>query len=120
MVLIILLLVFGILAALFAVQNTTHVDVTLLGYTLSQIPLYLIMLGSLLVGILVSSIFNLSNIISSSLQMHGKDAKIKKSNSTVTNLHSRIHQLELENAKLKGRSEGKEVVAKDETSEHVN
>jgi uncharacterized integral membrane protein len=107
MVLIILLLVFGILAALFAVQNTLHVDVTLLGYTLHQIPLYLIMLGSLLAGILVSSVFNISNSISSSLTIHGKDVKIKKSKSTETDLNSRIHHLELENANLKGRNEEK-------------
>ncbi len=109
MVLIILLLVFGILAALFAAQNTVNLDVTLLGYTLHQIPLYLIMLGSLLVGILVSSVFNLSNIISSSLKIHGKDVKLKKSKNTETDLNNRIHQLELENARLKGRNEEKEV-----------
>jgi uncharacterized integral membrane protein len=107
MVLIILLLISGILAALFAVQNTVHVDVTLLGYTLHQIPLYLIMLGSLLGGILISSIFNMSNIISSSLTIRGKDVKLKKSKSTETDLDNRIHQLELENANLKGRIEEK-------------
>jgi len=60
-------------------------------------------------GILVSSIFNISNIISSSLTIHGKDVKIKKSKNTETDLNSRIHKLELENAKLKGRNEEKEV-----------
>ncbi len=105
MVLLILLIVFGIIAALFAVQNTTDVVVTVLGYTFTDIPLYLVMLGSLLLGLLVSSLINLSNIISSSLTIHGKDAKIKQSKGTVADLEKRIHQLELENAKLTGRDE---------------
>jgi uncharacterized integral membrane protein len=108
MILVILLLIFGILAALFAVQNTAHVAVSLFGYTLSDVPVYLIMFVSLLAGILVSSIFNISNIISSSLTIHGKNAKIKKSKGTMDDQDKYIRKLELENAKLKGRDEKNE------------
>jgi hypothetical protein len=36
--------------------------------------------------------------------MHGKDNKIKKSNNEIADLTKRIHQLELENEKLKRNS----------------
>lgn len=101
MVTLILLVLFGILAAFFATQNTTHASVTIASYTLADIPMYLIVLGSLLIGLLLSSIISLVNSISSSFTLHGKDVKIKETKKTVVELTKQIHQLELENAKLK-------------------
>lgn len=101
MVTLILLVMFGIGAAYFATQNTAHASINLASYNLTNIPMYLIVLGSLLIGLLLSSIINIANSISSSFMLHGKDVKIKQTKKVVVDLTKYIHQLELENAKLK-------------------
>lgn len=101
MLTLILLVVFGILAALFASQNTTSASITFATYTLEAIPMYLIVLGSVLAGLLFSSIISMAQSISSSFTLHGKDVKIRKSNNSLVELTKHIHQLELENARLK-------------------
>ncbi len=100
----ILLVIFGIFAAFFATQNTTNVSITLLGYSLREVPMYLIVLGSLLIGLLLSSVISVVNSISTSFRLHGKDVKIKQTKKTVTDLVKRNRELELEVANLKGRS----------------
>ena len=97
----ILLVLFGILVALFATQNTAPASIVVASYMLKDVPMYLIVLGSLLVGLLVSSIISMVNSISSSFTLHGKNAKIKETKKTLVELTKQIHQLELENARLK-------------------
>lgn len=101
MITLILLVLVGILAALFAGQNTTSVSVTLANHTLKGIPLYLIVLGSLLMGLLISSVISLFNSIASSWTIRGKNKKIVESKRTVSELSKHVRQLELENDKLK-------------------
>lgn len=100
----IVLVVFGIGVAYFATQNTQAVSITLAGYPLSGTPLYLIVLVSLLLGFVVSWIISLVDVISSALKIHGKDSAIKDSNKQISELTKRVHQLELENERLKGES----------------
>jgi uncharacterized integral membrane protein len=97
----VLLVLFGMLAAFFAMQNTTPASINIVSYTLKDIPMYLIVLGSLLIGLLSSLIIGLVNSIGSSFMIHGKDVKIKEGKKTVADLTKQIHQLELENTKLK-------------------
>lgn len=100
----IVLVVFGIGVAYFATQNTQSVSITLASYPVSGIPLYLIVLGSLLLGFVVSWIISLVDVISSALKIHGKDSTIKDANKQIAELTKRVHQLELENERLKGES----------------
>lgn len=97
----ILLLIFGSGVAYLALQNTTHVTFTILNYTLSDIPLFSVIIGSVLVGVLLAYIIYMINSISTALTIHGKDKKIKESEKSAAELTKRIHQLELENAALK-------------------
>jgi uncharacterized integral membrane protein len=100
----IVLVVFGIGVAYFATQNTQPTSITLLSYPVSGIPLYMVVLGSLLLGFVVSWVINLVDVISSALKIHGKENKIKDANKEITELNKRIHQLELENERLKGET----------------
>ncbi len=100
----IVLVVFGIGVAYFATQNTQATSIVLGGYTLTGTPLYLIVLGSLLLGFVVSWIISLVDVISSALKIHGKDSAIKDSNKQIAELTKRVHQLELENERLKGET----------------
>jgi len=100
----ILLVLFGIIAGIFAAQNTGHASIIVASYPLKDIPMYLIVLGSLLMGLLLSSVMSLVSYIKSSFMLHGKDVKIRETKRTVGDLTKQIHQLELENAKLKEHS----------------
>ncbi|HZQ29959.1 MAG TPA: lipopolysaccharide assembly protein LapA domain-containing protein [Patescibacteria group bacterium] len=100
----IVLVVFGIGVAYFATQNTQATSITLLSYHVRSVPLYLVVLGSLLLGFVVSWLLSLVGVISSALKIHGRDSTIKDSNKQIAELTKRVHQAELENERLKGES----------------
>ncbi len=104
MLALIVLIVFGMGAAFFATQNTQTISITLASYPLTGIPLYLIVLGSLLLGFLVSWVINLVGVISSAFKIHGKENTIKDANKQISELTKKVHQLELENERLKAES----------------
>jgi lipopolysaccharide assembly protein A len=97
----IFLLIFGSGVAYLALQNTTHVTFTVFSYTFSDVPLFSVIIGSVLVGALMVYIIHLINSISTAFTIHGKNKKIKESEKNVTELTKKIHQLELENEALK-------------------
>ena len=65
-------------------------------------PLYLVILGSLLVGFLIAGVLSSANSIFSAFKIMGKDTTISNSQKEIDSLKETIHDLELENAKLKG------------------
>jgi uncharacterized integral membrane protein len=101
----IMLVLAGIGAALFANQNTDVASLTFGSYHLRAVPVYLIVLVAVLVGLLVAAVINLVNSLISSFEILGKDSKIKEGKKVVAELTKRIHQLELENTELKANSE---------------
>jgi uncharacterized membrane protein YciS (DUF1049 family) len=104
MLALIILFVLGIGVAYFATQNTQTISITLADYHLNGIPLYLIVLVSLLLGFVVSWIMSLVDVISSALNIHGKESAIKDANKQISELTKKVHQLELENERLKAES----------------
>lgn len=96
-----ILILFGGLAAYFATQNTQAVSITLASNIFPNIPLYVIVLVALFIGILVSFVISLVGSFSSSLTIFSKDSKIKETKREVAELTKRIHHLELENTELK-------------------
>lgn len=105
--LIILLLILAVILALgmtlFATQNPSHVDVVIAGMRWEDVPLYLVVLLSLLLGLTIAWGFGLISSISSSLTIFGKDLKINKNNQIVNQLNKKIESLEAENANLKAK-----------------
>ena len=73
-----IIVIFGIGFAYFATQNTGLVNIQL-GSFLWQLPLYLVALGSLLVGLFVSSILSALDSISTWSSIRGRENKIKQS-----------------------------------------
>jgi len=100
----IVLFIFGIGVAFFATQNTQAVSLTFANYSLTSIPVYIIVLVSLLLGFAVSWIIGLVDVIASAFKMHGKESTIKNDNKQISELTKKVHQLELENERLKGES----------------
>jgi len=101
MLLIILLLIVGSILAYISHSNLMPVTVNLGPYVFANIPLFYVIVGSLLTGLVLSYILYLVHAISDSFIIRGKEQQIKKNKAEVLELTKRVHQLELENEKLK-------------------
>jgi len=101
MLILILLLVVGSFLVYISKYNFIPVSVNFGSYVLSNIPLFYVIVGSLLIGLVLSYLAYLVKAISTSFTLRGKDNEIKKDKDEVLELTKRVHQLELENEKLK-------------------
>jgi len=104
MLTLILLLVVGAVMVYLAQNNLTLVTLHLGTYVFSGIPLFYIIIGSLLTGVALAYLINLVNSIFTAFTMHGKDNKIKQDKRDIVDLTKRVHQLEIENERLKNNS----------------
>lgn len=93
----------GLIIAYFATQNTGGTSLHFLNYTLSDIPTYVVVIGALLIGLLLSWLVSLVNDIATGFTIRNKENKIKDYKKENAELTKRIHQLELENTRLKER-----------------
>lgn len=105
----ILLLILAIIFGYFATQNTLNIPITFANYTLPNIPLYMVIGITFLLGLSFSWLNNLLDAFSSTMKLRDKDSAIKNSKKTINDLTKRVNQLEIENAKFKGKL-GKEQV----------
>jgi len=105
MLIIILLLILG--SALVYISRFNFQPVSLnLGFTVFHgIPLFYVIVGSLLVGLVLSYLAHLVHAISHSFVLQGKNSEIKKNKGEVLELTKRVHQLEIKNEKL-GKDSG--------------
>jgi lipopolysaccharide assembly protein A len=101
MFILILFLVVGSLLAYVAQYNFTPVPVNLGFYTFFDIPLFYVIVASFIAGLVLSHAFYLIHSIFTSLKFRGKNKEIKKNKDEVLELTKRVHQLEIENEKLK-------------------
>jgi uncharacterized integral membrane protein len=90
--------ILGLAIGYFALQNATPVTIQLGELAFSDVPLYLIAVGSLILGIFIASIFYLARTVSS---VHGRHHHPTTDDKTVMALERRIHDLEIENTRLK-------------------
>ncbi len=100
----IIFLVIGLIIAYLAISNSMLVTLNFGPYVFPGIPLFYIIVGSLLIGLGLSYFVALIRSISTGFTMRKKDKKIKETRSEIVDLTKRIHQLELENEKLKNKS----------------
>jgi lipopolysaccharide assembly protein A len=101
MLVLILLLVVGSILVYISKYNFMPVTVNLGHYVFSNIPLFYVIVASLLIGLVLSYMFYIVKAISTSFKLRGMDNEIKKDKDEVLELTKRVHQLELENEKLK-------------------
>jgi uncharacterized integral membrane protein len=99
----IVMTLFGIGFAMFATQNLNPVFVNLGGYSLAGVPLYLVVLGSMLAGILISAVISWTNSIGALMSIKGRDHKIKETEHEVEKLRERLKEMEIENARLQNK-----------------
>ena len=110
MLAIIFTVVFSALVAYFATQNTGTISLQFASYSWTGIPVYIIVLTSLLTGLVFAWIFHLLNEISSSFAMRGKNKTIKEGKDENLELTKKVHQLEIENTKLSTKDEDKSLI----------
>jgi len=105
MLIIILSLAVGSLLVYISKFNFQPVTVNLGFYVFKGVPLFYVIMASLLVGLILSYLAYLINAISNSFVLRGKDGEIKKNKGEVLELTKRVHQLEIKNEKL-GKDSG--------------
>jgi len=98
---IIFLLLAGSVFAYISKANLTPVTLNLAQYTFTDIPLFYVIMGSLLVGLVLSYIVQILGSIANAFVLRGNRKVMKSSQDEILELTKRIHQLELENEKLK-------------------
>lgn len=91
----------GIAFGVLATQNTTLVDIRLASYSFPQVPVYVVALGSLLIGVLLAASVHLIQSLSSFFVIQSKNSQLKHTEGTIKELEDKIRGLELENAGLK-------------------
>lgn len=101
MLTIILLVLIGSAIAYVSYDNLMPVTLHVGQYIIPDIPLFYVIVGSLLTGLILAYLINILPSISSAFTLLGKDKEIKKNKDEVMELTKRVHQLELENEKLK-------------------
>lgn len=98
---IIILLMAGSVFAYISKDNLTPVTLNLAHYTFADIPLFYVIVGSLLLGIVFAYIVQILGSISTALELRSNKQEIKSSKDEILELTKRVHQLELEKEKLK-------------------
>jgi uncharacterized integral membrane protein len=98
---VIVAVVFALFFGYLATQNPTPVVLRAAGYSLPAIPLYVVAVGSLLLGLLLGWVFNMITWATSAWTMRGKDKQIHKSETSLNKLNDKLRELEIENARLK-------------------
>ena len=104
MLILILLLVMGSFFAYVSQFNLMPVTVNLGWYVISDVPLFFVIVGSFLTGLVLSYLVLLVHDTSAFFTLRGKKNELHKKKLTVLELTKRVHQLELENEKLKNGS----------------
>lgn len=100
---IIFAVIIGLGLAYFAVQNTQTVALHVGSFAYKGIPLYLIVIGALLGGLLLAWIFSLLQLLSTYLSLQRKDNKLREAQRTISELTKRVHFLEIEAARSQKR-----------------
>jgi len=99
-------IIFGLAIGYFATQNTAPVTIQLGELRFDNVPLYLVTLGSLVLGFFIAWLFYLGRTVSSTFSIYGKDHSLNRNEDTErlkqAHLEHRIRQLEAENARIKG------------------
>ena len=95
-------LILAIVFGYFATQNTESITLNFASYKIEDIPLYVGLGITLLIGLFFSWLINLIDSFSASMKLMGKDHVIKDDKKMIRELTKKINQLELENAKLTG------------------
>lgn len=99
----ILTIIIALAIAYFSRNGTSGISITI-GDQYHNIPLFVITVGTFLLGILFAWIIEVPHTIAKGLQVMGLGRKIRSGNQTIGQLQNKINKLEIENIKLHERN----------------
>ena len=97
----ILLLVLGSALTYISKYNLEPVNVNMGVYTISNIPLFYVIVGSLIMGLIMSYLMQMLSNIFTYFEIRRKSREIQINKDEIMNLTKTVHKLELDNEKLK-------------------
>jgi len=103
MVALILFILFGLVFGYFSTLNTATASIHFGFTSLSHVPMYILVLASFGTGVLFTSLFYMLRSISSGMARNKKEKELVDAREETVLLTKKIHELEIENAKLKTR-----------------
>ncbi|HTM10614.1 MAG TPA: lipopolysaccharide assembly protein LapA domain-containing protein [Verrucomicrobiae bacterium] len=95
--------IFGAAVGYFATQNTMPVTLQFADYAIEEVPIYLVVIGSLVIGIFIAWIIHLTRSVSSTITIRGKNNEVRRARQDAAELEQRVRDLEVENARLRAR-----------------
>jgi uncharacterized integral membrane protein len=101
----IIIFLFALGVAWFAIQNTFAVPVVFATTVFHAVPLYFLIIASVLVGIILASLIGSIDNLSAYMKLRGKDNRIHDHERAIDDLQQKVHNLEIENAQLKTTNE---------------
>lgn len=101
----ILTIVIGLGIAFFSRYNSAGITLTIGDYTYFNIPLFVLTVGTYLLGLFLAWIIEIPQAIMTSLHIMGLGHKISSGNNTILQLQDKIKRLGIENIKLQERNQ---------------
>ena len=105
---IIFLLLAGTALTYISRYNLELVTVNMGIYTIANIPLFYVIVGSILIGLILSYVLQLIRNITTYWEIRAKSKEIETGKQEILDLTKTVHQLEIANEKLK--HEGPEII----------
>lgn len=96
-----LFIVFGLFFGYFATLNTALVSIHFGAMSVPQIPMYVLVILSFALGVVFASLFYFVKYVAVQLSIRRNSQELDDNKKTSAELLKKIHQLELENTKLK-------------------
>jgi hypothetical protein len=100
MLILILFLLAGSVLVYLSQHNLMLVALNVGPYVLADIPLFYVIIGSFIAGLVLSYVSYLVHALTTTLLLRHKEQEIKKGRAEILELTRRVHQLELANEKL--------------------
>jgi uncharacterized integral membrane protein len=115
----ILIVILGLGMALFAQQNTQTVSLTVGLYSFAAVPIYVVVILSVLVGLFVAWILSVMDFFSHSVTLRRKDSALGTAERRVATLEEKLADLRDENARLRGEKHAAETHHTEHTDDTV-
>ena len=101
MLAIILTIILAVIISFLVTMDASSVNLYFGTTTLSGIPLFFVVFVSIIIGVLLTSVTTIKNLIESKLTIFGKNSDLRKSYKSADHLQEKVNKLEIEKSALK-------------------
>ncbi len=95
-------ILFALEMAYFATQNTGTVALRFVNYEIAGVPMYVVVMSSILLGVILSWFINLISSAAYFMNIRSKENVIQQDRKAIDDLKKRMRELESENTRLRG------------------